>query len=191
MAEFSPQARLSREGCAPGSGTGWCRDIPGPAVLLCPSSVLDPSGICSMHAGVISGWGKVGCLRSHLDFCQSEEWNRASLTRENPLGRALAPPSSTCPGCHHTLAAPLAERAGSAPSAPGRCHRGTQGFSRGIPGVGTTRDGAAHGSTFQPFPAWNLLGHWGIHSDPLSMGRKVCGNTSSPRKNPKSGEEWG
>lgn len=40
----------------------------------------------------------------NLDFCRSEEWNRASLPWEDPLGSALAPPSSTCPGCHHTSA---------------------------------------------------------------------------------------
>lgn len=121
--------------------------------------------------------GKVGCLQSRMDSCQLEERNRASLSWENPLGRALAPPSSTCPGCHHPCALPLGM---SILSSWEMSQRGPAALSRGIPGAGTTGNGAR-----QAFPSLESAGSLeDALSTPFSMGRKVCGTTSSPRKTP-------
>lgn len=124
--------------------------------------------------------GKVGCLQSRMDSCQLEERNRASLSWENPLGRALAPPSSTCPGCHHPCALPLGM---SILSSWEMFQQGPAALSRGIPGAGTTGNGARHASTFKPFPAWNLPGHWRMHSaPPFPWGGKSVGPRALPGK---------
>lgn len=136
------------------------------------------------------GWVRVGCPQNHP--CHSEEWSRASLSWENPSGRALAPPSSTCPGCHHTLALAPAGWTGGAPSAPGDV---TEGPRCSLQGNSRLGDHQEWGHTRQPLLAFPSMESAVSPEDPLSTPQKwegkFCGTTSSPRKTPKLGEEWG
>lgn len=181
---------------------GWSRDIPDPALLLGAGSLWDVSQGCRNHfleCGAV--WGRwdvstaictPASLRSgtecpcHGKIPWEELWHL-------PAAPALAVITPWLSGWDE-----IPQLLGNGTEGPCCSPQGNSTLSRGIPGLGTTRNGATHPSTFHPFPAPSILSQHriccvtgGSTQHPTEMGRKVCGTISSPRKTPKLGEERG
>lgn len=168
---------------------GWSRDIPDPALLLGAGSLWDVSQGCRNHfleCGAV--WGRwdvstaictPASLRSgtecpcHGKIPWEELWHL-------PAAPALAVITPWLSGWDE-----IPQLLGDGTEGPCCSPQGNSTLSRGIPGLGTTRNGATHPSTFHPFPAQNLLCHWRIHSAPHRNGKESLWDHKFSQENPK------